>query len=81
MNNKNMMTVTIAGVAPLLMHSDRYSNPLDPLTKKHKQLTAKRKKTDEDQEAILASEWMGSLYLDEKSEVYMPGAVIEAASS
>jgi len=76
--SKNILKFKLKGVAPLLMHSDRYSNPLDPLTKKHKQLTSKRKKTDEDQIAILHSEWLGSLYLDEKENVYIPGYVVEA---
>lgn len=79
MTNKNVLKFEIRGEAPLLMHSDRYSNPLDPLTKAHKQLTSKRKKTDEDQIAILHSEWMGSLYFDDQKKIYIPGHVIEAA--
>ncbi len=76
--NKNVLKFKIEGISPLLMHSDRYSNPLDPLTKKHKQLTSRRKKTDEDCEAILHSEWLGSLYIDESSQIYLPGYVVES---
>lgn len=68
----------ITGTAPLLMHSDRLSNPLDPLTKAHKVLTAKRKKTDEDHEAIAKSEWRSSLYYNEGMILHIPGANIEA---
>lgn len=62
----------ITGLSPLLMHSDRMSNPLDAITKAHKVLTSKRKKTDEDHVAIAKSEWMGSLYHDPKQGLFLP---------
>ena len=40
----------ITGATSLLMHSDTFENPLDPLTKKHKKLTDKLKKTNDDHE-------------------------------
>lgn len=70
--------VTIQGLAPLLMHSDRFANPLDPMTKAHKALTGKRKKTDDDHEAIAKSEWRGSLYYDDEIGVFVPGQNIDA---
>lgn len=75
---KRLIKVRLTGTSPLLLHSDRYANPLDPLTKKHKALTGKRKKTDEDQEAILKSEWLGSLYFDKDGTIHVPGLCIEA---
>lgn len=69
----------LVGTSPLLMHSDRFSNPLDPMTKAHKELTGKRKKTDEDHEAIAMSEWRGAMYYDEKIGPYLPGHMMEAA--
>lgn len=69
--------VKITGIRPLLMHSDKFANPLDPLTKAHKELTSKRKKTDEDHEAIAKSEWLGGLYSDD-SGPYLPGVNIES---
>jgi len=69
----------LVGKSPLLMHSDRFSNPLDPLTKQHKELTSKRKKTDEDHEAIAMSEWTGAMYYDEKVGPFIPGIMVEAA--
>lgn len=77
-----LLKLKITSASPLLMHSDRYSNPLDPMTKAHKALTGKRKKTDEDQEAILRSEWMGGLYLmtlKGKQVVAMRGANIDSS--
>ena len=50
------LNVRITGTSPLMMHSDKFANPLLPETKAHKALTAKRKKTDEDHEAIAKSE-------------------------
>ena len=74
----NSIKVRITGTRPLLMHSDKFADPLNPLTKAHKELTGKRKKTDEDHEAIAKSEWLGGLYIDEKGP-YLPGVNIEAA--
>lgn len=60
----NTMNVTLTGVLPLLMHSERLANPLDPAAKKLKALTGKRKKTDDDMEAISFAEFEGGLYHD-----------------
>jgi hypothetical protein len=60
------------------MHSDKFADPLNPLTKAHKELTGKRKKTDEDYEAIAKSEWLGGLYIDDKGP-YLPGVNVESA--
>jgi len=73
-----LLKVKIKGKAPLLMHSDLYSNPLHPLTKRHKELTAKRKKTDSDHEAIALSEWRGGLYWDDSIGLHIPGENIDA---
>ena len=67
----------LIGKRPLLMRSDKFADPLNPLTKAHKELTSKRKKTDEDHEAIAKSEWLGGLYIDEEGP-YIPGINIES---
>ncbi len=66
------LDLTITGASPLLMHSDRGANPLDPKTKAHKVLTSKRKKTDEDHEAIARSEWEMGMYFDKDFGPYLP---------
>ncbi len=71
--------IKLTGISPLLMHSDRYANPIDKMTKAHKELTSKRKKTDEDHQAIMRSEWRGALYYDEKLGVYIPSVNIRSA--
>lgn len=73
------MKITITGTSPLLMHSDRFANPLDKLTKAHKLLTGKRKKTDEDHIAIARSEFIGSCYWREGVGFYLPAQNLDAA--
>lgn len=74
----NTIKVRITGTRPLLMNSDKLSDPLNPLTKAHKALTSKRKKTDEDSIEIAKSSWLAALYIDEKGP-YLPGINIEAS--
>ena len=45
------------GVVPLLMHSNRASNPLDAYAKYMKPLQKKRNKTDQDYMEIARVEW------------------------
>lgn len=73
------LNVKIVGTAPLLMHSDRFANPLLPATKLHKALTSKRKKTDEDHEAIAKSEFLGGLYHDDAAGFFIPGQNFDAS--
>lgn len=68
----------LKSVCPLLMHSDRFANPLDPATKAHKELTSKRKKTDDDHEAIARSEFLGSLYIDAQGP-FIPSMNLDAS--
>lgn len=72
-----IIKVRLVGTRPMLMHSDVYADPLNPMTKAHKALTGKRKKTDDDHEAIAKSEWRGGLYFDEEIGPYIPGVNIE----
>ena len=77
--NMNTLRLRLTGTTALLMHSARGANPLDPMTKEHKKLTSKRKKTDDDYEAIAKSEWNLGLYHDEEIGPYVSGAMIRAA--
>ena len=75
----NIIKLKLTGTRPLLMHADIFADPLNPLTKAHKSLTGKRKKTDEDHELIARSEWRGGLYYDDEIGPYMPGINIESS--
>jgi hypothetical protein len=65
--------VTITGMTPLMMHSDRLANPFDPITKEMKTLTGKRKKTEDDLLAIAKLEWNGGIYHDATVGPFVPG--------
>lgn len=65
--------ISITGTAPLLMHSSRLADPLNPATKALKKTTGKRTKTDDDHEEIARLEHLGSLYLDPDIGPYLPG--------
>mgnify|MGYP003421589522 FL=1 len=72
-------TVTIEGIAPLIMHNGQLADPLNEHTQALARLTSKRKKTLDDHREIGRVEWMGGLYLDEDGAPCLPGGVIEAA--
>jgi hypothetical protein len=56
--------LSLTGVAPLLQHNPRLADPMDPITRQMKAITSKRKKTDEDLEALENLEFEGGLYMD-----------------
>lgn len=66
----------IVGTSPLLMHSARLSNPLDPNSRAMKKISAKRNKSEEDYLALAKLEFIGGLYHDAKLGPYIPGANI-----
>lgn len=63
---------TWKGTTPLIMHSCRGVNPLDPISIELKKYTAKRKKTDEDLVKISDLEWKSGLYYDDSVGLYIP---------
>lgn len=54
--------LTLVGDGKLMCHNGRLANPLDPYTRQLKQLTSKKKKTDEDIVEIARVEARGGLY-------------------
>lgn len=68
----------LVGTSPLLLSCDRLADPLDPATIRHRQLTSKRNKTEDDHLAIARSQWEGLLYLDKGNNVVMPTMNIRA---
>jgi len=70
--------IELKGISPLIMHSCRGVNPLDPLAIELKKLTSKRVKTEEDLIAISNIEWELSLYWDDTIGLYIPAENIEA---
>lgn len=74
-----LLKVRITGTRPMLMHSDVLSDPLNKLTREHKALTSKRKKTEEDHLEIAKSEFRASLYYRDDIGVFIPSVNIEAS--
>lgn len=66
------MQVKLTSALPLLMHNERLANPLDPAVKALKPLHAKRKKTEDDYEALSYLEFKGGIYHDEAMGPYIP---------
>ncbi|MEH2500269.1 hypothetical protein V1294_006748 [Bradyrhizobium sp. AZCC 1678] len=57
------IALRLVGVGPMLMHSARLADPLDPLTKALAAVTSKRMKTEADHDRIAELEWHGGLWL------------------
>ena len=72
-------TITISGIAPILMHNGQLANPLNPLAKEMKKITSVRTKTDEHHMELQRLEFLAGLYLDDKQRVILPSEVIESA--
>lgn len=66
--------VTMTGTSPLLMHSDRLSDPLNPYSKALKAFSSKRTKTDDDHAQMARVEWEGGAYHDPTIGPYIPAA-------
>lgn len=70
--------IKITGLTPLMMHADKLANPLLPETRAHKELTGKRKKTDDDHTAIARSEFIAGAYWTAKDGFYVPAQNFDA---
>jgi hypothetical protein len=78
------ITFRFDGVSPLLMHSDRGVNPLDPDAARLKALTSTRKKTDEIHAQVARLEWELGMYFDAEFGPHVPtanlrGVIVEGA--
>lgn len=73
-----VLTIRVVGTSPLMMHSDKLANPLLEMTRVHKSLTSKRKKTDDDHLAIARSEFIAGTYHQVGLGFFVPGANFDA---
>ena len=72
------LRVRLTGERPLLMHSSRLADPLDPITVELDRLTHKRDKTAADHEHVARVEWHGGLWLRDNKPC-IPAEAIESA--
>lgn len=70
--------IKLTGTSPLLMQSETLANPLHELTKAHKVVSGKRKRTEDDYLWLLHSEWSAGMYHDKEVGPYIPALNIEA---
>ena len=73
--------VRIDGTAPLLHHKDTLLDPMHPLTRQFKELTAKPSpmRTLDDDMNIAHIEWLAGIYHDDELGPYFPGYAIKRA--
>lgn len=71
------ITFRIEGTSPLLMQAETLANPLHELTKAHKAVSGKHKKTEEDHLWLMQSEWSASLYYAEDIGPFIPALNFE----
>lgn len=77
MSNLLDIPVRIEGESSLLMHSVRAADPMDPMAKKMKSISSKRKKTDEDHLDLAKLDFEAGMYMDEELGPYIPAENIE----
>ncbi|MFY9345545.1 MAG: hypothetical protein WAT39_23850 [Planctomycetota bacterium] len=68
---------TIRGVAPLVMHNEQLSDPLNKWSKLVAEISKKRKKTEDDLFEMSRREWFGGLYYTEDLGVHVPERCLE----
>jgi hypothetical protein len=80
MEGFKQLTFRIKGIAPLLLHSGRLSDPLDQasgaLARAVKE--QKKRKTDDALVEVSRIEFLGGFYVDENGAPCIPGEVLEA---
>lgn len=70
--------VTIASLAPLLMHNGQLVDPLNEHAKVIKKLAKVRAKSDKDEVEVSRADWLGGLYYNAEIGPYLPSDMIEA---
>jgi hypothetical protein len=73
------LKVKIVGVSPLLLHNGQTADPTNKFSRQMKEISGKRKKTDEDYAAMSRIEWFAGLYLNHENRIILPGGLFEAS--
>jgi len=84
MQGMKSVVLKLTGLTPLLLHNGRGADPLDPHAKAIKEISAKKKKTEEDFEEMARLEHEQAMYLtkgkDGKLRPCLPSYVLEATA-
>ena len=73
------LQVTIQGVSPLLLHNGQTADPTNKFARQLKEVSGKRKKTDEDYAEMSRIEWHAGLYANADQKIILPAVCIEAS--
>ena len=73
------LSVSIQGVSPLLLHNGQTADPTNKYSRQLKEISGKRKKTDEDYAEMSRIEWHAGLYVNADQKIIMPASLLEAA--
>jgi copper chaperone CopZ len=73
------LKVTIKGVAPLLLHNGQTADPTNKFARAMKEISGKRKKTDEDYLEMAKIEWHAGLYVNGQKKIIIPAKCFEAS--
>lgn len=73
------LKVKIRGVCPLLLKNGQTADPLNRFAKQMKEITCKKKKTDEDHAELSRIEWHSALYVNQDEKIVLPGNSFEAS--
>jgi hypothetical protein len=76
--NLTTIHLTMTGTAPLICHNGQTADPRNYYSKKMKEISSKRKKTDADYEQMAKIEWLAGVYVS-KRRFILPSHVVEAA--
>jgi len=74
----NTLSFKLKSEAPLLMHSSQAANPRNVYAKMLKEVSSKRKKTDEDHDEMSRIEFLAGAYHDEVIGYHLPADLIDA---
>ena len=77
MDQVKIVSVHVKGITPLVMNCDTSCNPLHPLTKQIKEITAERKKTDELYQKLFELEFKSRAFYDVDLGLYIPSKMIK----
>lgn len=73
------LTLELTGDGPMMQHNGQLADPLNPYAKQMKEISGKRKKTDDDHETLGNLEFRGSLYETPEGLIGLPTMSVVAS--
>ena len=72
----DQITLQLTGIQPLMVNNPQTVNPFNEFTKQIKELTGKRKRTDQDESDLMKLKWFAALYYDQKVGPFLPAICV-----